>query len=109
MDKVYICGVCGKRYSTVAERNKCEQKCIVASEQAAEEKRKAELKKQQEAREKQVQEAMNKAADLFEKYYADYGTIPTVKIDTKLTSSRACRPGLSREYYDILKAIEDLL
>lgn len=82
-DKIYICGICGKKYHTVAERNQCERDCIANAEKAAEEKKKRELEATKEARQKAIQKLIDEAAKLSEDYFKDYGEMPVVKFSVK--------------------------
>ena len=70
----YKCGICGKEYSTIAERMKCEQTCLRKQEEDA--KRLAEEKKkvEQDARRAEVTKAIDDAYNHLEKYMKDYGT-----------------------------------
>ena len=84
-EQIYTCGICGKRYGTVAERNQCERDCIANAEKAAEAKRKAELNAEKESKQKEIQELIDKAANLSEKYFEKYGEIPVIKYSVKGT------------------------
>lgn len=69
----YKCGICGKEYSSVLDRAKCE---IACAEKVEEEARKAaELKKKEEQkiRKAEVDVAFKKLYDLIEAYIRDYG------------------------------------
>ena len=82
-DKIYICGICGKKYHTVAERTQCEHDCIANAEKAAEEKKKRELEAAKESRQKAIQKLIDDAAKLSESYFEDYGEMPVVKFSVK--------------------------
>lgn len=77
-EQIYTCGICGKRYGTVAERNQCERDCIANAEKAAEAKRKAELEAEKTSKQKEIQELIDKAEDLSTKYFEKYGEVPTI-------------------------------
>lgn len=84
-DKVYICGICGKRYDTVAGRSLCERNCITNAEKAAEEKKKKEIAAEKELKQKGIQELIDKAASLSEEYFEKYGEVPIIKYSVKGT------------------------
>lgn len=69
----YVCAICGKPYSTVQERAKCEMTCVKRIE--AEEKKAAEAKKkaEQDVRSAEVTKAIENAYTLLTKYIKDYG------------------------------------
>lgn len=105
-DKIYICGICGKKYHTVAERNQCERDCIANTEKAAEEKRKRELEAAKESRQKAIQKLIDDAAELSESYFKDYGEMPTVKFSVKGNYRKETKDDsllTDKEYADILK------
>ena len=105
-DKIYICGICGKKYHTIAERNRCERDCIVASEKAAAEKKKKELEAAKESRRKAIQKLIDDAAALSESYFNDYGEMPTIKYSIKGSYKKEDKNDsllTSKEYADILK------
>ena len=105
-DKIYICGVCGKRYHTVAERNQCERDCIAASEKAAAEKKKKELEKTKGLRQAAIQKHIDEAAVLSESYFNDYGEMPTIKYSIKGNYKKETKDDsllTDKEYADILK------
>lgn len=70
---MYKCSICGKQYSTVVERAKCELACVKQLEE--EKKKAAEVKKnaERDARKKEVTDAIEHASELVNKYVADYG------------------------------------
>ena len=67
------CGVCGKIFDEIKERNNCEMACI--KKQEAEEKRIAELKKKEEkaARQAETDALVKKAIDSIKAFQKDYG------------------------------------
>ncbi len=69
---IYKCGICGKEYSTIAERSNCEQTCLKKQEEEA--KKAAERKKaaEYEARKREVDMAFDHAYELKEKFLKDY-------------------------------------
>jgi len=111
-EQIYTCGICGKRYNTVAERNQCERDCIANAEKAAEDKRKAALKAEKESKQKEIQELIDKAANLSEKYFEKYGEIPIIKYSVKGTFKKDDTEDdsllLDREYRNLLKYLNIL-
>ena len=72
----FRCGVCGKSYSTLDERNKCEMQCL--KERAAKEVEAAEnakLKKQNED-EAKIKKAFCELSDSVMEYMKQYGKYP---------------------------------
>lgn len=106
-DKIYICGICGKRYHTVAERNQCERDCIANAEKAAAEKKKKELEAAKESRRKAIQKLIDEAAALSESYFNDYGEIPTIKYSVKGTFHE--KKDDEKDYKASLEEINNLL
>lgn len=107
-DKIYICGICGKRYHTVAERNQCERDCIANAEKAAAEKKKKELEAAKEARRKAIQKLIDEAAALSESYFNDYGEIPTIKYSIKWNYKKEAKDDsllTDKEYADIVQKL----
>lgn len=70
----YKCAICEKIYDDVQSRMNCEMACLKkqyeAEKRAAEEKKKAE----RDARFKEVNEALDNAYNLVNKYVEDYGS-----------------------------------
>ena len=79
----YRCGVCGKEYDTIKERNACEIKCIEKSERAAEELKKKELAAKKQSRADAINAKLTELADLWVQYVKDYGEDPNIKILVK--------------------------
>ena len=69
----YKCGICGKEYSSVLDRAKCEIDCSKKAEEEA--KKVAELKKKEEqkVRKAEVDEAFEHLHKLVTAYVKDYG------------------------------------
>ena len=103
----YVCGICGKRYHTVAERNQCERDCIANAEKAAEAKKRAELKAEKESKQKEIQELIDKAANLSEKYFEKYGEIPVISYSVKGTFKKD--EDTAEDYRASLKQLDDIL
>lgn len=86
--KSYKCGLCGKEYSTVAERAKCESACI-DKQVAIEEKAKKEKAKQyQEERRQEVIAALVCARNALEAYTKEYGSFSYSSIGDKELETR---------------------
>ena len=105
-DKIYICGICGKKYHTVAERNQCERECIANAEKAAEEKKKKELKKAMDLRQEAIQKHIDEAVALSESYFKDYGEIPPIKYSIRCNYKKKSKDDsllTDKDYADIFK------
>lgn len=70
----YKCEICGKTYTTIEERSSCERTCLKRQAEEAKRAAAAQKKAEQEARHKEVTEALDKAYDLMKKYIKDYKT-----------------------------------
>lgn len=70
----YKCGICGAIHFSVQERMNCEMTCLKKQEEEAKKAAAAKKKAEQEARYKEVTEALDKAYDLVKKYIKDYKT-----------------------------------
>lgn len=109
MDKVYICGICGKKYHTVEGRNLCEHNCIAKAEEVEKEKKKKEREAEKALKQKAIQEHLDSAAKLSEAYFTDYGEMPAVKYSVKgkfeSTSKDTNSVLTAKDYYDIFKLL----
>ena len=88
MALIYKCGICGKSYNTIKERNECEMNCIAASERAAAEKKKKEaeakkaaLEKVKKSKAKEIENTFTKASELINAYVKEYDEFPEFKIE----------------------------
>lgn len=106
-EPIYACGICGKRYGTVAERNQCERDCIANAERAAAAKRKAELSAEKESKQKEIQELINKAEDLSTKYFEKYGEVPTISYSMSAVFKK--KKDDEKDYKASLEEINNLL
>lgn len=70
----YKCAICNQTYSTIEERSACERACLKHQAEEAKRAAAAQKKAEQEARYKEVTEALDKAYDLMKKYIEDYKT-----------------------------------
>lgn len=70
----YKCGICGEIYDSIEERMNCESKCL--KKQKEEERKAAEAKKkaEKEARQTEVNKALEDAYALLNKFVDDYGS-----------------------------------
>ena len=92
-EKLY-CGVCGREYSSVGERAKCEATCLEKQRKEAEANRKVKLEQEKEIRWKAVTDAFdvaskqyNTALVLKQKYYDDYHEFETYPSIGKMLES----------------------
>lgn len=70
----YKCAICGKEYSTVAERTACESSCLNRQEIEAKKAAEAKKKEEQKARHDVVTKAIDDACTLLNQYVKDYGS-----------------------------------
>ena len=75
----YVCGVCGKGYNTIEERNKCEAKCLHDRYEAEKKFKEEKLRKEQEIRKKEVDMALDNYLNLRKEYVKDYGKYNVVR------------------------------
>jgi hypothetical protein len=106
-EQIYTCGICGKRYGTVAERNQCERDCIANAEKAAEAKRKAELEAEKTSKQKEIQELIDKAEDLSTKYFEKYGEVPTISYSVSAVFKK--KKDDEKDYKASLEEIDNIL
>lgn len=71
---IYKCGICGKEYSSIAERMKCEQACLRKQEEDFKKAAEAKKKAEKDACAAEVTQAIEHAAELLNKYINDYGS-----------------------------------
>ena len=69
----YKCAICGKEYTTVAERTACESACLKRQEIEAKKAAEAKKKEEQRARHDEVTKAIDGACALLNRYVKDYG------------------------------------
>ena len=79
-DAIYVCGICGKPYSTIEDRMACEKKCYDERKKAEEALRKQKLTEERETRKAEIEaktaEAKKIAEELSEltrAFLRDYG------------------------------------
>lgn len=76
-NKVYKCGICGKEYTTITDRSKCEAACVAKQKEETANTEKEKRTKELEDAIAAVNEMINKASDLLEEYLNDYGEFST--------------------------------
>lgn len=69
----YKCGICGKEHESVKDRAECELKCFKKQEETKRLAAEMKKKEEQSARKKEVDDAIDYACKLKEKYIEDYG------------------------------------
>ena len=69
----YNCGVCGKEYNTIEERNKCEAQCLHDRYEAEKKYKEEKLRKEQENRKHEVDMAFENYLNLRSEYVKRYG------------------------------------
>lgn len=67
------CGICGKIFDEIKERNKCEMACIKQQEEEAKKAAELQQKKQKAARQAETDELVKKAIDSIKAFQKDYG------------------------------------
>ena len=74
-NNVYTCGVCGKTYETLEERNKCEAKCLADRKKAEAALAKKKLEDEKTARKTEIEKKYKELGELMKKYCKDYGSL----------------------------------
>lgn len=74
-DKVYACAICGKRYFTIEDRNKCEAQCIADRKKAEAALAKKKLEDEKAARKAEIDKKYKALNILIDNYIKDYGSI----------------------------------
>ena len=69
----YKCGICGKEYSNVLDRAKCEIACAEKAEEEARKAAEAKKKEEQKVRKAEVDAAFEHLHKLMTAYVEDYG------------------------------------
>ena len=69
----YKCGICGKEYSSVLDRAKCEIACAEKAEEEARKAAEAKKKEEQKVRKAEVDAAFEHLHKLMTEYVEDYG------------------------------------
>lgn len=76
-DAIYVCGICGKPYSTIEDRMACEKKCYDERKAAIEALKAQRLAEERDAREAEIETKAEELFDLIRKFYKDYGCLST--------------------------------
>lgn len=74
-NNLYVCGVCGKAFETLEERNKCEAKCLTERKKAEEALAKKKLEDEKNTRKEEIDTKYNELRKLINRYCKDYGSI----------------------------------
>ena len=74
-EAIYVCGICGKPYSTIEERMACEKKCYDERKAAIEALKKQRLEEEREARKAEIDVKAKELEELVRKFIKDYGYI----------------------------------
>lgn len=83
----YKCGICGSVYESIEERMNCEMACIKKQKEAEKKAIAEKMRKEKEARKKELDAAIKHAAKLLEAWNKDYGFYHT--IETNLDTADA--------------------
>ena len=71
-DAIYVCGICGKPYSTIEERMACEKKCYDERKKAEEALRKQKLAEERDARKAEIESKSKELDELIRRFTRDY-------------------------------------
>jgi transcription elongation factor Elf1 len=74
-DAIYVCGICGKPYSTIEERMACEKKCYDERKAAIEALKKQRLEEERETRKAEIETKTEELNELIRKFIKDYGSL----------------------------------
>jgi hypothetical protein len=74
-DAIYVCGICGKPYSTIEDRMACEKKCYDERKAAIEALKKQRLAEERDARKAEIETKAAELNELVRKFVKDYGYI----------------------------------
>lgn len=70
----YKCGICGTEYSTIVERAKCEMACYKEKEEEAKKLAESKKKVEKDARQLEIDKAIENVNNLIEKFIEDYSS-----------------------------------
>ena len=70
----YKCGICGTEHSTIFDRAKCEMACFEKQKEEARKLAESKKKAEKDARQLEVDKAIEHVNDLLEKFIKDYGS-----------------------------------
>lgn len=74
-NKLYTCGICGKTFSTIEERNVHEAKCIADCKKAEAALAKKRLEEEKNVRKTEIEKKYKELGELMKKYCKDYGSL----------------------------------
>ena len=74
-NKLYTCGICGKTFATIEERNVHEAQCIADRKKAAAALAKKKLEDEKAARKAEIDKKYKELNVLIDNYIKDYGSI----------------------------------
>lgn len=74
-NNIYTCGVCGKTFETIEERNTHEAKCIADRKKAEAALAKKKLDDEKDARKAEIEKKYNELRTLMKQYCKDYGSL----------------------------------
>lgn len=74
-NKLYKCGICGKAFETIEERNVHETKCIAERKKAEAALAKKKLEDEKNTRKEEIDKKYNELRKLVNGYCKDYGSI----------------------------------
>lgn len=74
-NNVYTCGVCGKTFEKIEDRNIHEAKCLAYRKKAEEACAKKKLEEEKNARKTEIEKKYKELGELMKKYCKDYGSL----------------------------------
>ena len=74
-NNLYVCGLCGKSFKSLEERNKCEARCLAERKKAEEALAKKKLEDEKKTRKEEIDTKYNELRKLINCYCKDYGSI----------------------------------
>lgn len=72
--EIYKCGICGTEHSNIFDRANCEMTCFKKQEEEARKLAESKKKAEKDARQLEVDKAIEHADSLLEKFIEDYGS-----------------------------------
>ena len=70
--KKYTCAVCGKEHESIIERARCEEKCVIETEKAAEAMKQEKIEAERKESEKAICDELSYVNELLAKHYEKY-------------------------------------
>ncbi len=74
-NNIYTCGVCGKTFEKIEDRNTHEAKCLADRKKAEEAFAKKKLEEEKNARKTEIEKKYKELGELMKKYCKDYGSL----------------------------------